>query len=637
MQFHVSGYSSQDPMTLPAAGTGLNRPADLPELVDVLIVGCGPAGTTAAAQLSRFPNITTRIVERRGHRLELANADGVHSRTVETMATFGAAHELLAEGHEITDMAFWKPDPANPSRIIRDNSTRELSRDISEFPQLLLTQVRLIDHMNRFMKNAPTRLEPDYGYEFLDLQVSGNSDHEDYPVTVQLLKTDEDGSTEEVTVRAKYVVGADGARSQVRKSLGYRLQGKQANHAWGVMDVYADTDFPDVRKKCTIKSETGRTILLIPREGGFLFRLYVDLGEVDENSDTSVRDTPLQEVIDTANQILNPFTVTVKDVVWNSIYEVGHRLADHFDDRVSEKTTGEHPRVFIVGDACHTHSAKAGQGMNVSIQDGFNLGWKLGHVASGNSPRELLTTYAEEREEIARRLIAFDKEWSALMARPAHEQGSATEVEEFYQSTSEFNAGYMTQYEPSMITTDTGHQDLATGYPLGKRFKSARVGRVCDLVELHIGHQAVSDGRFRAYVFADAAAPGAQDSAVRRWAQWAEGALDPTFIDAKVTYQQPYTDFDMLDVPAAFKPRVGDLNLMDVENAFGVLAGEDIFDERGISRDGAVVLVRPDQYVAGIFELSDTEGLEKFLTGIFPNMSAPAPSDVQELLVDARA
>lgn len=619
MQFHVSGYSTKDPLTLPAEGTGIDRPDDLPELIDVLIVGAGPAGTTAAAQLSRFPDITTRLVERRGHRLELANADGVHSRTVETMATFGAAHEVLAEGHEITDMAFWKPDPANPEHIIRDNSTRELPRDLSEFPMLLLTQVRLIDHMNRFMKNAPTRMEPDYGYEFVDLQISENSDTEDYPVTVQLLKTDESGATEEVTVRAKYVVGADGARSNVRKSLGYKLRGSQANHAWGVMDIYADTDFPDVRKKCTIKSETGRTILLIPREGGYLFRLYVDLGEVATDSDKSVRDTPIEEVIKTANEIMSPYTVTVKDVVWNSIYEVGHRLADNFDDRSSDKSSGDHPRVFIVGDACHTHSAKAGQGMNVSIQDGFNLGWKLGHVASGNSPRELLNTYSEEREEIARRLIEFDMQWSSLMAKPASEQGSATEVEEFYQANAEFNAGYLTQYEPSLITTDDTHQELAGGYPIGRRFKSARVGRVCDFVELHLGHQATSDGRLRVYVFADSAVPG-EDSAVKNWATWAEGKLDPTLIDAKVIHQQPYTEFDMLDIPTAFKPRVGHLDLIDLENAFGVLDSEDIFEQREISRDGAVVVVRPDQYVAGIFPLTDTEELGSFLSRYFPNM-----------------
>ena len=84
----------------------------------------------------------------------------------------------------------------------------------------------------------------------------------------------------ERVVHAKYVVGADGARSRVRDAIGCTLAGDQANHAWGVMDVLAVTDFPDIRTKCAIQSDAGGNILLIPREGGYLFRMYVDLGEV---------------------------------------------------------------------------------------------------------------------------------------------------------------------------------------------------------------------------------------------------------------------------------------------------------------------------------------------------------------------
>lgn len=620
MQFHYEGYSTGDPLQMRAEGTGIDRPDELPEFMDVLVVGAGPAGTIAAAQLSRFPNVTTRLVERSDRRLELANADGVHSRTIETFQAFGFAHEILAEAHEITDMAFWKPDPENPSQIVRDNSTRELPQHISEFPMALLTQTRIIDHFNRFMKNAPTRMKPDYGYEFVDFEEADDSDNVEYPITVTLRRTAGPQEGEEVVVRTKYLVGADGARSQVRKSLGYRLQGKQANHAWGVMDIHANTDFPDVRKKCTIKSDSGRTILLIPREGGYLFRLYVDLGEVPDDGSKAVRNTPLQEVIDTANKILAPYSIDVKNVVWNSIYEVGHRVADHFDDRVSEKTTSKNPRIFIAGDACHTHSAKAGQGMNVSMQDGFNLGWKLGHVASGNSPRELLETYAEEREDIAYKLIEYDKNWSSLMAKPSSEMGSAQDLEDFYRANSEFNAGYMTHYEPSSITMDGRNQELAQGFPIGRRFKSDVVGRVCDLVETHLGHQASADGRVRAYVFADADALNGETTKLHRWAEWAQDRLDHRLVDAKVIYQTPYTDFDISQVPEAFKPAVGVFELTNVENSFGVTAESDIFDSREISRDGVVVVVRPDQYVSGIFTLSDTSGLDDFLTGYFPAM-----------------
>lgn len=95
MQFHISSYETGDPLTMPAEGVGINRSKDLPETMDVLIVGCGPAGSITAAQLSRFPHINTRMIEKRGHRLELANADGVHSRTMETFQSFGFAHEVI--------------------------------------------------------------------------------------------------------------------------------------------------------------------------------------------------------------------------------------------------------------------------------------------------------------------------------------------------------------------------------------------------------------------------------------------------------------------------------------------------------------------------------------------------------------
>jgi phenol 2-monooxygenase (NADPH) len=85
-------------------------------------------------------------------------------------------------------------------------------------------------------------------------------------------------------VRAKYVVGCDGARSRVRDAIGATPRGDFANHAWGVVDMLAVTDFPDIRLKAAIQSADEGNILLIPREGGYLVRLYVDLGEIDPNN-----------------------------------------------------------------------------------------------------------------------------------------------------------------------------------------------------------------------------------------------------------------------------------------------------------------------------------------------------------------
>ena len=91
MQFHHHGYVSGDPLVQPPAGVGIDRPEELPGEVDVLIVGTGPAGVVTAAQLSQFPKVTTRIVERRPRRLEIGQADGIQARSVETFQAFGFA------------------------------------------------------------------------------------------------------------------------------------------------------------------------------------------------------------------------------------------------------------------------------------------------------------------------------------------------------------------------------------------------------------------------------------------------------------------------------------------------------------------------------------------------------------------
>ncbi len=146
--------------------------------------------------------------------------------------------------------------------------------------------------------------------------------------------------------------------------------------------------------------------------------------------------------------------------------------------------------------------------MNVSMQDGFNLGWKLGAVVTG--------------------------------------------------------------------IADAAHQERATGFPIGKRFKSAPVTRAADGNVVHLGHHARADGRWRIYAFADA---------------------------------------DGTRVPAIFRPRTGPLHLTDWEKVFAAAPNRwnatDIYAERGISRDGAVVVVRPDQYVAGVFPLDGVDGVQE--------------------------
>ncbi|MCS2607842.1 FAD-binding monooxygenase [Halomonas dongshanensis] len=619
MQFHHYGYVSGDPRKQPATKEGLDRPDELPEKVDVLIVGTGPAGMIMAAQLAQFPNVRTRIIERRPGRLEIGHADGIQARSVETFQAFGFADRITAEAYRITEMAFWKPDPNRPEHIVRTARTPDDPKGISEFPHLIVNQARVLDYLAEAALNGPARIRPDFGIAFNGLTID---DEGDYPVRVSLRMNADTDQERERTVRARYVVGCDGARSSVRSAIGCKLVGDQANHAWGVMDVLAKTDFPDIRTKCAIQSRSGGSILLIPREGGHLFRMYVDLGEVPVDGSSAVRNTSIDQIIQKANDILAPYTLDVRNVAWHSVYEVGHRLTDRFDD-VEDPSSGRLPRVFITGDACHTHSAKAGQGMNVSMQDGFNLAWKLGHVLSGIAPKRLLSTYSAERQTVAKNLIDFDKQWSSMMAKRPEEFDTPDELEAFYTRTIEFPAGFMTEYTPSMITSDAEHQALATGFPVGKRFKSALVSRVCDGNPLQLGHQAKADGRWRLYVFAGADAQKTASN-THRLAEWLANSSDSPlnaallgstwvdWFDVKVIYQQRHEEIAIEKVPDVFKPEVGPFALVDLENVFGVAPDEDIFDARGIDRDGAVVVVRPDQYVADVLPLTATDALTRF-------------------------
>ena len=128
-------------------------------------------------------------------------------------------------------------------------------------------------------------------------------------------------------------------------------------------------------------------------------------------------------MIAAAQRILHPYTLEVKEVPWWSVYEIGQRVCDKFDD-VPEADVGTRaPRVFIAGDACHTHSPKAGQGMNVSMQDLSIWAGNWPASCAGGARREFLHTYSAERQAVAKELIDFDREWAKIVQRSAEGRG----------------------------------------------------------------------------------------------------------------------------------------------------------------------------------------------------------------------
>ncbi|CAF3056716.1 unnamed protein product, partial [Rotaria socialis] len=270
---------------------------------------------------------------------------------------------------------------------------------------------------------------------------------------------------------------------------------------WGVIDSRLQSDFPDIRNRAMIKSPDG-TCRVIPREGDRV-RLYIQLPSIkrDDTEERIDRTGITQDMLmETARKMFAPYKLDWPSIDWWAIYITGQRYASNFVDKDE--------LVFIAGDACHTHSPKAGQGMNASMSDTHNLSWKLAMVIKGLAKPAILKTYEFERRNYAKQLIEYDHEFSNLFSskptQNAEEFAVAYEgLREAYEKFSGFFSGIAIQYEPSLITVQSlENQALAKGIPIGKAFISQIVVRHADARPFHLLDQMPTDLRFRVLVFA---------------------------------------------------------------------------------------------------------------------------------------
>lgn len=671
MQFHLNGYHAGDPDIADPEARFDNAPPSpsMPSEVDVLIVGCGPAGLTLAAQLAAFPEINTRIIDAKPGRLTMGQADGIACRTMEMFSAFGFAERVMREAYWVNEVAFWEPaaisDPVisdQPTPITRSRIIQDTEDGLSEFPHVILNQARVHDFFLDVMAKSPAAITPDYARAFQDMTITTKGD-DTHPVTVTMTRTDAAHEGEVETLRARYVVGCDGARSQVRRALGHRLEGDSANKAWGVMDVLAVTDFPDIRRKAIIHSAEAGNLLIIPREGGYLVRIYIELEALGAEERVKNRNITADHLVAAAQNVFHPYQFDVRQIAWWSVYEIGQRLCAKFDDvPTADMPTADMPartpHVFIAGDACHTHSPKAGQGMNVSMGDSFNLGWKLAAVLRGQASSHLLHSYSAERQAVASELIDFDRELATMFSTRLEDRASQppnaaettpettpeTEVDPailqaYFIKHARYTAGTLFRYHPSSITATPDHQHLATGFEIGMRFHSAPVIRLADALSMQLGHVIQAAGRWHLFAFAGAADDGrddgtsggtkggtiaalcrflADDPAAPLRAYTPAGAAIDAVIDVRAIFQQPHGALAAEQMHPLLLPVKGTLGLRDYEKIFAVdhKVGADIYDMRGINRDsGCMVLVRPDQHVAHILPLDAHDALGRFFAG----------------------
>ncbi|KAL6709156.1 hypothetical protein ACN47E_001972 [Coniothyrium glycines] len=584
---------------------------------DVLIAGSGSAGIFAATWLAIY-NIPFTILESRSGPLEVGQADGVQVRTVEIYESFGLSEELLREAYHILEVCFWGTDDEKGG-IRRERRTLDTEPGLSHLPHVILNQARMnglmlgkmkdiLKEKGKWVEGGSNGIEYGWNVKGLEIDETKKDDPEAYCVKVRAER-----NGQETIWEAKYVLGCDGAHSTIRKSLGYRMIGDTTDTVWGVMDIYPITTFPDIRRKCTIHSTAGN-LLIIPREGGQLVRFYIQLP-----AGSQPKDIALADLQDQARRIFAPYTMEFAGVFWWSAYSIGQRLASSFE---------KHHRVFLTGDACHTHSPKAGQGMNVSLQDGYNIGWKLGSVLSGLSPVSLLKTYVAERSKTAADLIAFDREFADKFSR---KEGYPGEFADYFIKSGRYVAGFTAKYVHSEITSlQSKAPGVAKGITVGMRFPSAQVIRFCDCKAMQLQRVLQSNGRWRVVVFGGdvnraehklrlgklAARLEALAQRFTPSAQHIDSLIEPVLVlNSKFleTEQEQTPDYFW---PVSGKWGIRDLHKTYIDDEHYNSGHGHAYEKYGVAADaGAVVIVRPDQYVSKITTLDDYEGLTEFFNG----------------------
>ncbi|PLN75710.1 FAD binding domain-domain-containing protein [Aspergillus taichungensis] len=605
---------------------------------DVLICGSGSAGLCAATWLARY-GIPCKILERRPGPMTMGQADGVQCRTVEIFESFGVGEELLREAYHVLEVVFWADDynkiynqgdgsagggggggdSCGESRIRRTGRTADTQPGLSHQPHVILNQARINGLLIERMREWNGQ-EIDYGCEVKSVVVDEGlvGDPGAYPVRVTA-EVDGDGGRREEVFEAKYVMACDGAHSTVRKALGYTMVGDSSDAVWGVMDMIPRTNFPDIRKKATIRSQAGN-LLIIPREGDArnLTRFYIELP-----AGTRPKEVRLEDLQRTARAILSQYEIEFVETVWWSAYSIGQRLADVFHK--------DH-RVFLAGDACHTHSPKAGQGMNVSLQDGYNMGWKLAHVLKGLAAPSLLETYVLERQKTATDLINFDRYFSQLFS-----SGGKASPEEFQQGfiqSGQYTAGLTARYEASPITSPRDESaTLATKVVVGMRLPSAQVVRFCDSKPLQLMTALRSDGRWRVMAFVGDLQWGSNRSRLNALGDYlgshdsplqtfrmpngaADSLIEPIFVGVGNRHE-----VELEQIPDCFYPFCGKNHIRDLhklyydDESYNKGHGH-AYEHLGIDpHQGAVIIVRPDQYVSAVFRLDDPTQIGTFFDG----------------------
>ncbi|KXT03193.1 hypothetical protein AC578_4790 [Pseudocercospora eumusae] len=618
------------------------------ENYDIVIVGAGPVGLLLSTCLARW-GYKIKHIDMRPEPTLTGRADGIQPRSLDLLRNMGLKRDIMAnEPAKVYEVAFWDPQDGGKG-IHRTGTWASCPKFIdARYPFTTLLHQGLIERVFiGDIEKHNTRIQRPW-------KITGfknDGKNPTYPVEVSIAHVDGD---EQETVRAKYLFSGEGARSFVREQLGVGITHKDPiAYVWGVMDGVVRTDFPDIKMKCTIHSDAG-SIMVIPRENNMV-RLYIQIASSTDKDWNPRKQATTEEVQEHAKKILKPYYIEWDRVEWYSVYPIGQGIADRY-------TLDE--RVFMGGDCCHTHSPKAGQGMNTAFLDAQNLAWKIHHVESGFADRSILKSYESERKYVAENLLNFDAKYAKLFSSrqpsvserssASKQNAGSSEKEEnpfiaTFKESCEFTSGYGVAYLENVFNWSESHsaksplflseKNKGTKLRTGRILTPATVTRVADANVVHLEQEIPLNGSYRIYVFGGK--PSMTKKALSDFA---------SNLQKKGSFYSVYqrSDIDTVDYHERHNPHSWFFTINTIFNAHrpdieirdllpAVLArytdhvyADDVWDQRvpdakaaahakmGLSEDeGGVVVVRPDGYVGCVVKLTEGSGTVDALNEYF--------------------